>query len=72
MNNIENKLQEAIKLLKRAYNLNHEDMGWDIDYRDFLDSLPKPPTNFHIEENLEVVANQNTFNAERFYLDELE
>ncbi len=34
---------KAIELLDRAYKLNHEDMGWDLDYQDFKDSINHAP-----------------------------
>lgn len=34
---MENKLiKESLSLLERAYMLNHDNMGWDVDYANFL------------------------------------
>jgi len=51
LEDMEKLLQDAEKLLCRAYGFNHEDMGWDVDFEDWKElytkiniaSLPSPP-----------------------------
>lgn len=38
-------LKEAKILLTRAYKLNTTDMGWDIDYEEFIEKLNKLKPN---------------------------
>ena len=36
---MEDYLSEAVKLLKRAYELNNHDMGFDVDVTEFLEKI---------------------------------